>query len=453
MKRVITVSLSLLLVATLAGATEMVSRPYFGLEGGLARYHGDFTDVEYNLGGGIFGGYWITDNLALELELSANMLKCNGDDGFQTLVKSIAPMVKYRFLPGLSFNPYLTLGLEWFAFSPSTYDDIDIDMPRNQAEDYSTSSFAIPYGIGFSNSFTDNLSFHVEALYHMTFTDNLDDDDGPETDDHYATFQGGLTWTFNTAKDTDGDGVMDRYDADPLHAEDFDGFRDEDGAPDPDNDGDGVPDVSDGAINTPEDHDGFQDNDGVPDPDNDGDGILDVVDSAPNAAEDFDGFKDRDGAPDPDNDGDGILDADDGCPNDAETFNGYEDADGCPDTKPEIAVEAGAAIVLDGVNFAYASAVLTTGSLEILDMVVRTLRDNEQIEVEIRGYTDNQGSQSANERFSQMRAEAVRSYLLDNGIDGKRVTAVGFGPANPVASNDTEEGRAQNRRIEFFRVK
>jgi outer membrane protein OmpA-like peptidoglycan-associated protein len=293
----------------------------------------------------------------------------------------------------------------------------------------------------------------VEAIYHMTFTDDIDDVDSPENNDHYATFYGGLTWTFDSAKDTDGDGIMDRDDADPMHAEDFDGFRDEDGAPDPDNDGDGVPDVSDGAINTPEDRDGFQDRDGIPDPDNDGDGILDVNDTAPNAAEDFDGFKDTDGAPDPDNDRDGILDINDKCPNDAETFNGYEDADGCPDTKPEIAVEAGAAIILDGVNFAYASADLTPGSLKILDMVVRTLRDNEKIEVEIRGYTDNQGSQAANERFSQMRAEAVRTYLLKNGISGTRVAAVGYGPANPVATNDTEAGRAQNRRIEFFRSK
>jgi outer membrane protein OmpA-like peptidoglycan-associated protein len=381
------------------------------------------------------------------------MLKCSGDNGFQTLAKHVAPMLKYRIMSDLPFNPYLTAGLEWFTFDPNTYEDFDIDMPRRHADDYSVSSFAIPYGIGFSNYFTDNLSFHVEAIYHMTFTDNIDDVESPDKNDNYATFQGGLTWTISTARDTDGDGIMDRDDADPLHAEDFDGFQDKDGAPDPDNDGDGVPDISDGAINDPEDRDGFQDKDGVPDPDNDGDGILDVNDGAPNAAEDFDGFQDKDGVPDPDNDRDGILDVDDGCPNAAETFNGYEDADGCPDTKPEIAVEAGSAIVLDGVTFAYASADLTAGSLAILDMVVRTLRDNEKIEVEIRGYTDNQGSQAANERFSQMRAEAVRSYLLENGISNARVIAVGYGPADPVASNDTEEGRAINRRIEFFRVK
>jgi len=238
-----------------------------------------------------------------------------------------------------------------------------------------------------------------------------------------------------------------------MHAEDFDNFQDEDGAPDLDNDMDGVPDAVDKAPVDPEDRDGFEDEDGVPDLDNDKDGVLDSDDKAPNEAEDKDGFEDEDGVPDPDNDKDGILDVDDKCPDEAETLNEYKDKDGCPDTKPELAVEKGQAIVLDGVNFASGSVKLTNNSKTILDKVVRTMTKNPELEVEIRGYTDNVGSYKGNMKISKRRAESVRIYLIVSGIISSRITAQGFGPENPIASNDTSEGRAKNRRIEFFRTK
>ncbi len=143
----------------------------------------------------------------------------------------------------------------------------------------------------------------------------------------------------------------------------------------------------------------------------------------------------------------------DKCPNEPETVNGYEDNDGCPDKKPEIAVEKGKAIILEGVKFASGSARLTPQSKIILDKVVRTLQEYPEIQVEIRGYTDNTGSLAGNMRLSQKRAEAVRAYLIEKGIDGSRIKAKGYGPQNPIADNKTAEGRAKNRRIEFFRIK
>jgi hypothetical protein len=98
-----------------------------------------------------------------------------------------------------------------------------------------------------------------------------------------------------------------------------------------DTDGDGIPDFRDRCVDLPEDFDGFEDEDGCPDPDNDGDGIPDVFDLAPNMPEDFDGFEDEDGIPDLDNDGDGIIDERDMCPDEREDFDGFEDEDGCPD--------------------------------------------------------------------------------------------------------------------------
>ena len=110
-------------------------------------------------------------------------------------------------------------------------------------------------------------------------------------------------------------------------------------------------------------------------------------------------------------------------------------------------------MVLEGVNFASGSAKLTAGSLAILDKGVRTLRDNPGIEIEIRGYTDNTGKYESNVKLSQSRADAVKTYLIENGIDSARIKTKGFGPEDPIAPNDTKEGRAKNRRIELFRIK
>ena len=76
-----------------------------------------------------------------------------------------------------------------------------------------------------------------------------------------------------------------------------------------------------------------------------------------------------------------------------------------------------------------------------------------EIEVEIRGYTDNTGSYQGNVRISQRRADTVRDYMLKHGIAPYRMTTKGYGPESPIAPNTTREGRAMNRRIEFYRIK
>jgi OOP family OmpA-OmpF porin len=133
--------------------------------------------------------------------------------------------------------------------------------------------------------------------------------------------------------DNDGDGIPDVVDKCPNDPEDFDGFQDEDGCPDLDNDGDGIPDINDACPNEKEDGKGKRPNDGCPSTseDSDGDGIPDVIDKCPDEPEDKDGFQDEDGCPDYDNDGDGIPDVYDACPNEPEDFDGFEDNDGCPD--------------------------------------------------------------------------------------------------------------------------
>ncbi len=91
--------------------------------------------------------------------------------------------------------------------------------------------------------------------------------------------------------------------------------------------------------------------------------------------------------------------------------------------------------------------------MTILDKVYRTLRDNQEIEVEIRGFTDNTGKYASNVKLSQNRAESVRLYLIEKGIAAYRILSKGYGPENPIDTNATKDGRAKNRRIEFYRIK
>ncbi len=142
----------------------------------------------------------------------------------------------------------------------------------------------------------------------------------------------GLGWAPDF-RDRDHDGSYDYQDICPDEPEDRDGFRDEDGCPDPDNDADGIADEADRCPGEPEDVDGFQDEDGCPDLDNDGDGIPDLNDACPRAKEDGQGKRPHDGCPSTveDNDGDGIFDVKDKCADEPEDFDAFQDDDGCPD--------------------------------------------------------------------------------------------------------------------------
>jgi len=297
--------------------------------------------------------------------------------------------------------------------------------------------------------------------------------------------------------DRDGDGLKDDVDQCPDDPEDFDGFEDEDGCPEPDNDHDGILDVDDQCPNDPEDKDGFEDEDGCPegnefdrdgdgilddedqcpddpedkddfededgcpDLDNDQDGILDVDDLCPNDPEDMDNFEDADGCPDPDNDKDRILDQDDACPRvdgetaeqTAEVYNGVEDEDGCPD-RGRVVVTDTKIEILDKIYFEFDKAVIKTQSYPILDAIAATMQGNPDIKlVEIQGHTDSRGKDSYNLDLSDRRAAAVREYLTNGGIDGDRLQSQGYGETQPIDNRSNEEAWAKNRRVEFLILK
>lgn len=106
-------------------------------------------------------------------------------------------------------------------------------------------------------------------------------------------------------------------------------------------------------------------------------------------------------------------------------------------------------IVLVGVQFAFDKSELLPESYEVLDKSVKLLEDNPEISVEVEGYTDYVGSADYNQQLSVQRAITVKNYLVAKGIADSRISTVGYGKGNPVADNETEEGRAMNRRIVF----
>ena len=249
--------------------------------------------------------------------------------------------------------------------------------------------------------------------------------------------------------DLDGDGRPDAADQCPEDPEDMDGFEDEDGCPDADNDSDGRPDAVDQCPLDPEDVDGFEDEDGCPDADNDGDGRPDAADQCPLDPEDMDGFRDDDGCPDADNDGDGVPDAVDQCPLEPETKNGVDDADGCPDSKL-VRVTCTELRIEEKIYFGTGSATIKKVSFGLLDEVASVMQQIPSISgAQIQGHTDDRGSDIANGKLSQRRAESVRAYLVAQGVEPARLTAQGYGELRPIDTNDTKEGRARNRRVQF----
>lgn len=136
-----------------------------------------------------------------------------------------------------------------------------------------------------------------------------------------------------------------------------------------------------------------------------------------------------------DTDNDGVQDSDDKCP--GTSFEHVVDEFGCPTIyKPKL-------------NFASSSYALTDEIKEALVDFIEFLKDNNEYLIVIYGYTDNSGDAQKNRTLSQNRANAIRDLFLKNGIKSSRLTSIGMGGKDPIADNDTKEGRAKNRRINF----
>lgn len=184
-----------------------------------------------------------------------------------------------------------------------------------------------------------------------------------------------------------------------------------------------------------------------PPPDRDGDGILDRDDACP----DLKGVRSDDptqnGCP-PDTDGDGIRDDVDACPNEKGKPNDDPTKNGCP---ASVRVTEQEIIILEQVQFKTASAVIMKESDDLLTQVANVLGEHPEIlRIEVQGHTDNRGGKKYNLKLSERRAAAVVKWLVTRGsVDRSRLSSHGYGMDEPIADNDSPEGRQKNRRVQF----
>lgn len=215
-----------------------------------------------------------------------------------------------------------------------------------------------------------------------------------------------------------------------------------------DRDHDGIPDDIDACPDDAEDHQGNDPNDGCPmPPDRDGDGIPDQYDKCPDTPEDKDGVDDGDGCPEDDADSDGIPDAQDACPKEPGQKNTDPKKNGCPSF---IKVEGNVVRIMQQVHFATGSAVILPESFPMLQEITNLLKANKGIKkMSIEGHTDNRGPADLNKKLSGDRAASVMNWLIQHGVEAGRLESHGYGLEKPIEPNDTDAGRAANRRVEF----
>jgi outer membrane protein OmpA-like peptidoglycan-associated protein len=214
-----------------------------------------------------------------------------------------------------------------------------------------------------------------------------------------------------------------------------------------DSDGDGYPDSIDKCPNLKEDGKEPDPTDGCPvGADRDGDGIPDAEDECPDEPEDKDGIQDSDGCPETDADNDGVPDVKDECPLEI----GLPDAvrPGCPGGT-QFDEESGEVRLLKPIQFETGKAIIKPESFPILDEVVAVMRARPGLRMGVYGHTDNVGGAAMNLKLSKDRAASVMKYLNDKGVAASRLESEGYGLTKPIDTNNTADGRARNRRVEF----
>jgi len=389
---------------------------------------------------------------------------------FRTNISTIGAGVIFN----LSINdvafPYLFAGIASLSFNPKG--EGGVKLPNNEAGVYQTSEVNYLGELGVRFPVTDNLSLNLSGGVQISPNDWLDDQAIGVGNDMFFTAMGGISYSFLTEFDSDGDGVVDSKDMCPDTPP---GVKvDEFGCP-IDSDRDGVPDYLDECPDTP--FGAPVDKRGCP-LDSDGDGVPDYTDLCPNTPP---GVKvDAYGCP-IDSDGDGVpdyldqcpdtpfgVDVDEyGCPLDEDNDGVPDYLDQCPGTPPGVPVDENGCeiaavpvpeVSLDAVvlssetSFEFNSAQLKPAAFPDLDKILEQMKKFPMSRWRIEGHTDNVGSEEGNVKMSQMRAESVLNYFVSRGVPQVRFEVAGMGSKAPVADNATPEGKAKNRRVEIKRV-
>ena len=442
----------------------------------LSEYNSSYSFI-----GRAFLGFEITNNVAIQISGGYGQFKTkdnynpvtgiydNNGNSFQNtygdyIKADIIPVdARVRLSPwaktAKNWNPYFYIGAGIMNYNVKN--DPDTVSKNN---DGWTSIF--PVGMGTEIRMSKNVMLDFNIGYTYTTTDQLNNFVVPSWTDGMANVSLGLTFAGGDDCDTD-------YDKDGLTK-----CKEEEIGTNPDiadtdgdglNDGDEVNIYSTNPLNKDTDGDTLTDGDEVKlystnplNKDTDSDKLMDneevnTYNTLPN---------DNDTDDDTLLDGDEVLtyktnpkmvDTDLGTIGDGiEVGRGTDPlnaADDLPPAPVEEPMKVGAVIVLEGINFASGSYEISAGSDEILGMALKTMQDNPAIDVEIAGYTDNRGGYDYNINLSQNRANAVKDWLVSNGISASRIETIGYGENNPIATNDTEEGRYKNRRIEFKRIR
>ncbi|MBI3258136.1 MAG: OmpA family protein [Ignavibacteriae bacterium] len=403
----------------------------------------------------------------------------------RTKVTAFEPLFYLNLFPRKRLNYYFFAGYSILLLTPQDIDEDPLDGvgKRKHYPDYKDengASFHLIGGIGIDYYPTRNLSVGIQAAYRYMKTDILDgyaqllEGGGATNPDAYVEFGLKVSYYLFGSSDTDGDGISDEEEekmgTNPYSA---------------DTDGDGITDYNEIYMSKTDPFSVDTDKDGLSDsketqeyrtdplsPDSDKDGLSDsdeiIVYKTNPLLSDTDGDTIPDGVEiktginplSSDTDGDSFTDNHDECP----SVFGFKENNGCPippkalivhdtiiQTKEVVRViEKGQSYTPYGINFKRGKYGIEVESELILDDVAKWLRENPTIVVEVRGYTDAEGSHEVNLILSQNRAESVRSYLVSVGIDPTRLTARGLGKNVPAADNSSEKGKAINRRIEFY---
>ncbi len=230
-------------------------------------------------------------------------------------------------------------------------------------------------------------------------------------------------------RDSDGDGVADNEDLCPN----VKGIKEYKGCPD--TDGDGVFDDLDECPKVL----GPKDNKGCPWPESDNDGLSDNKDDCPTIS----GPVENRGCPYGDTDGDGVNDNVDPCPK----TTGPVENKGCPviEKKDQKVID----MAFKNLEFETSKDIIEESSKPSLNSLAEKLKQKPEWNLLLSGHTDNDGDDDANMILSKNRSETVKSYLISRGISESRIRVNYFGETEPVANNNTSEGRQKNRRVEF----
>ncbi|MEY2924156.1 MAG: hypothetical protein RLZZ337_704 [Bacteroidota bacterium] len=412
-RHLLTFLVALFLLSPFANAQSYNKKYGFEINGGLREYHGDLGSALYLQQAPNYQAAGIAFGMYINPSFDANIYGAVGDlgfykptydevaaasyrQGFRAHITELNLGVTFKFANGniisedARFKPFLRAGLGGIqAISLLSHNKVGYSRSRTW---YSSN---VNGGVGVKIGLTDALDLVISEQYNYSFDDNYDgapftlagailndaEEGNKPLHDIYAYHNIGIVFNFGSTgnsgykiKDSDGDGVSDKFDLCPK---------------------------------TPA---GYQvDDDGCP----------------------------------LDDDKDGVINEEDKCPK----LAGLPEFGGCPELKADLIDLFNAAA--KGIYFETAQDVIKTESFVILDSLVTILNANPNLRVQIEGHTDNQGDADANIDLSQKRANALKRYLVEKGIGTARLTPVGYGETKPIADNETPEGRALNRRVNF----